>query len=96
MPIARPRGRTLQTLRQRLLRANPLCVRCTSVGRVTAATVLDHVVALTNGGNNSDANLQGLCHACHEQKTRQDLGQRERSGCDARGMPSDPAHHWNR
>jgi 5-methylcytosine-specific restriction protein A len=89
-------GRKLQALRSRLLRANPLCVLCQRDGRVSVATVLDHVVALTNGGDYSDANMQGLCKPCHELKTRQDLGQRVRYGCDASGAPLDPSHHWNR
>ncbi len=93
--FVRPRGRTLQALRSRILRANPLCAECQQQGRTTAATVLDHVVALVNGGDNSDANLQGLCAPCHEAKTRRDIGQRERSGCDANGVPSDPRHHWH-
>jgi 5-methylcytosine-specific restriction enzyme A len=97
MPEAmlRPRGRELQRLRQRLLRRRPLCVACERRGVITPAAVLDHIVALVNGGDNSDANLQGLCHSCHEQKTRRDLGQSVK-GCDAHGFPIDDEHHWHR
>lgn len=94
MPVERVRGRALQALRKRLLRANPLCVMCEAQGRVTAATELDHIVALTNGGTNESSNLQGLCRECHGLKTRSDLGQAI-SGCDEEGNPIDPKHPWN-
>lgn len=95
MPVERVRGRALQALRSRLLRAKPLCVMCDAQGRVRAATELDHVVALVNGGTNDESNLQGLCAECHDIKTRTDLGQRV-GGCDASGTPIDPSHHWNK
>ncbi len=85
MPDTRIRGRKLQALRKRLLSDNPLCVVCTASGRVTPATELDHIVALTNDGTNEDANLQGLCAACHADKTRRDLGQAERTRFDVAG-----------
>lgn len=94
--LKRIRGREWQAIRSRVLRANPLCSRCSSVGKAVAATVVDHIVALTNGGTNDDSNLQPLCKPCHELKTRGDLGQRVRMGCDASGRPVDPMHHWNR
>lgn len=85
----RIRGRALQRLRARLLADNPLCVLCRKQGRVTPATEIDHVVALTNGGTNDDDNLQGLCAACHEIKTLADLGQRPRVTTGIDGWPVD-------
>lgn len=41
-------------------------------------------------------NLVGLCHECHSRKTARDHGKRVAYGCDAQGMPTDPAHPWNR
>lgn len=82
--VHRIRGRTLQTLRARLLGENPMCSMCgTSV-----ATELDHIKALTNGGTNDDDNLQGLCAACHEVKTLKDLGQRPRGTTGLDGWPT--------
>jgi 5-methylcytosine-specific restriction protein A len=85
--IQRIRGRTLQMLRERLLRANPLCVSCTSKGYVTAATELDHIKALCNGGTNDDSNLQGLCKTCHEDKTAADLGHKVKVTVGVDGWP---------
>lgn len=72
-PDYRIRGRRLQAIREAHFRQHPLCVHCLAQGRVSAATDLDHVVALINGGGDTEANRQGLCHACHETKTIEDL-----------------------
>ncbi len=85
--IKRVRGRALQALRSRLLRENPLCVMCKAAGRITPATELDHVIALSNGGSNDEDNMQGLCSACHEIKTLNDLGRRQRMDISADGWP---------
>lgn len=34
---------------------------------------LDHVLALTNGGEHTEDNIQLLCEKCHEEKTKIDL-----------------------
>lgn len=53
---------------------NPLCVHCQAKGIVRLWDELDHIVALTNGGTDTDDNLQGLCADCHKDKTAEDLG----------------------
>ena len=83
----RLRGRPLQTLRRRLLSAQPLCVACQRAGRLTVASELDHIVALVNGGDNDEENLQGLCAPCHVDKTAVDLGQRVKSVIGLDGWP---------
>jgi len=94
-PVKRIRGRKRKEMNAITLTANPLCVKCQKRGVVTPATEVDHVVALVNGGADDLANRQGLCDDCHTEKTRRDLGYRERSGCDASGLPTSPTHHWN-
>lgn len=90
----RIRGRTNQRRRKRLLSANPLCVHCEQRGDVTVATEVDHIIALTNGGPDTDENCQGLCGPCHERKTIKDMGRKDMA-CDVNGWPTDPDHHWN-
>ena len=92
----RIRGRQLQRIRERVLRDNPLCVMCQAQGIVCAAVHVDHIVAVTNGGDDSawdDGNRQSLCAECHAHKTRADLGQRARYGCDEQGYPLGD-HPW--
>lgn len=62
-------GRHLQNARERLFRANPLCVECAAQGKVKLATQRDHVVPLAEGGVDDDSNVQGLCVACHKLKS---------------------------
>ena len=65
---------------------------CERKGRVSLATQLDHIVALTNGGLDFDKDpgqAQGLCTECHEDKTRQDLGQRVKKRIGPDGWPID-------
>lgn len=93
----RIRGRALQAIRERVLRAAPLCVLCAAQGRVRAAVQVDHIIAVTHGGDDDaydDSNRQSLCAECHASKTRADLGQRQRNACDVNGYPLG-AHHWN-
>lgn len=74
---ARIRGRALQRIRRQHLSAQPLCAgpdsQCQASALVSLATELDHIVALVNGGSESDANRQGLCSTCHRAKTERDL-----------------------
>jgi 5-methylcytosine-specific restriction protein A len=68
--IKRLRGRPNQERRQQLFARTPLCVACTTQGRVSAATVADHIIPLAGGGQDVAANLQGLCEAHHREKTQ--------------------------
>ena len=85
MTTQRIRGRRLQHIRKQYFSQDPLCVLCKAKGRIRLATALDHIQALTNGGTDTPDNRQGLCSECHEDKTRQDLGQRERVKFDDQG-----------
>ena len=88
-------GRKLQEWRSRILRAQPLCTSCERQGRVTAATVVDHLRPLSAGGTYSDDNANPLCVACHTAKSRADRGLRPK-GCTDDGQPLDPNHWWNK
>jgi 5-methylcytosine-specific restriction protein A len=86
----RLRGRAAVAQRTRRLAAEPLCRRCAEAGRVTAATVPDHIIALVNGGTDDDGNIQCLCEPCHRTKTAEDLGRRARVAIGPDGWPEEP------
>lgn len=91
-----------QRLRLAKLREHPLCQSCLERGIVEVATVVDHVVAITAGGDAYPAfdGLRSLCAPCHNRRTRvvQQLGQEItiKWGHDENGWPLDPDHPWNR
>ena len=59
------------------LHAEPLCRRCASLGYTTAATLVDHILPIADGGAVLDEeNLQSLCIRCHGIKTSEDLRKR--------------------
>lgn len=63
--------------RANYLRKNPLCVKCLDEGRITPATVVDHIVP--HKGNKQlfwdPKNHQSLCKHHHDVKTAsQDMG----------------------
>jgi 5-methylcytosine-specific restriction enzyme A len=70
----RIRGATLQAIRERHFSAHPLCVVCESRGRTTLAEELDHIKPLFKGGSDTDDNRQGLCRACHLEKSITERG----------------------
>jgi 5-methylcytosine-specific restriction protein A len=87
-------------LRPWQLQHQPLCEHCLALGLCTAATQVDHIKPISDGGDARDPdNLQSLCASHHSQKTRADNGGgRSASGgaCDASGNPTSPNHPWNR
>ncbi|MWK58721.1 HNH endonuclease [Pseudomonas otitidis] len=61
-------GYRWQQARERFLNAHPLCCYCERQGLVTAATVVDHIVA--HQGDQElfwdQTNWQPLCKTCHD------------------------------
>lgn len=75
-------GYKWQKAREGWLRAHPLCAYCDREGRVSAATVVDHVVA--HRGDMKvfwdKANWMSLCASCHSSvKQREENAERRRS-----------------
>ncbi|AHE51742.1 HNH endonuclease [Sphingomonas sanxanigenens] len=66
---ARGYGREHERIRAELLRDEPLCRECAKAGRVNAAVIADHIVALALGGSGDRSNYQPLCRACSDAKT---------------------------
>ena len=57
-------------LRLVVLRAEPCCRPCVARGTTTAATEVDHIIALVDGGAPFErANLQPVCSPCHHAKS---------------------------
>ena len=68
-------GSKWQKARAAFLRDNPLCIECKRSGRLTAATVVDHIVP--HRGDMArfwdTGNWQALCKRHHDQKTMREL-----------------------
>lgn len=79
----RLRGRALMNLRKNFFSQNPLCKHCSEKNPpiVRPATELDHIVAIANGGEARPemSGYQGLCAECHAEKSRKDLGMKEKA-----------------
>lgn len=59
-------GWTRQQTKARIFaRDGDRCYRCGA-----AATTIDHVVPISQGGANDDTNRRGICTACHRVKTQ--------------------------
>ncbi len=66
-----------QRVRAMHLAAEPLCRMCVQAGRVTVASMVDHIMPIRDGGEVlNDDNLQSLCERCHDAKTASDLAAR--------------------
>lgn len=68
-------------------------------GRVTVATVVDHIKPLAHGGEDIDDNTRNLCDPCHAFVTAEQFGfdlAKAARGVDRTGRPIDPDHPWNR
>lgn len=75
--------------RKHFLRHNPLCKYCGEQGRVTTATVVDHIIP--HKGDHDlfwDAdNWQPLCKHCHDSVKQREERRGARIGCDIDGYP---------
>ena len=96
---ARERGYTKrwEHARKGFLAKHPLCVMCQEDGRITPATVVDHIVP--HRGDMAlfwdVSNWAPLCASHHSSRKQRE----EKSGifgCDADGRPLDPQHEWRK
>lgn len=93
--LARWRGKNGRRLTQ--LREEPLCRMCRLQGRVTPATVADHVEK-----HNGDpakfwhGELQSLCAEHHDATKQAEEHRGFSTACGADGWPMDPNHPANR
>ena len=68
-PPPRIRARVIDRYRRR-------CGRCQREILRTEAWVCDHIIALINGGENRESNLQPLCEFCDPEKTAEDVAEK--------------------
>lgn len=98
--------RRWRKLRAAKLAANPLCEVHLKRCQLVPATTVDHVVAISAGGDpypDLDG-LMSMCASCHSTKTNAKdnphaFGKRWKAafkGCDLDGRPIDPDHPWNK
>lgn len=64
----RDHSRGYRRLCASLLDAEPLCRYCRLEGRISPATLIDHIVALSLGGSNDRPNLAPACAECNAAK----------------------------
>ena len=63
-------GSRWEKLRKRILaRDHGLCQTCRRLGRVKAASMVDHIVNKAAGGSDDESNLEAICRDCHKLKT---------------------------
>lgn len=65
----RKKGTTGVRLRKARLRREPLCRMCAARGITRAASRVDHIAPLSQGGRDVADNVQSLCLTCHAIKT---------------------------
>jgi 5-methylcytosine-specific restriction enzyme A len=74
----RTRGSVWMARRARWLKHQPVCVMCLACGRTSAASQVDHVIPLIDGGRDDESNYQSLCEPCHIAKTAEEAAARSR------------------
>lgn len=68
---------TWQAVRAMKRRLNPLCELCQARGIIKEASLVDHILSVSNGGEPYEmSNLQCLCRECHSKKTANEINDR--------------------
>jgi len=70
-------------MREVVLIEEPVCMIC----GVKPSVEVDHILPLCKGGTDLRDNLQGVCSACHDDKTRADLGIKKKVPIGMDGYP---------
>ena len=85
---ARGYGHAWRKLRKEiLLRDKGLCQECLRLGRLSKATIVDHITPKAKGGTDDPDNLQSLCDPCNEVKTTRDNGGKPKLAAGDDGWP---------
>ncbi len=79
------------------IEAHPLCALCEARGKITAATICDHVEP--HGGDAGRfwaGPFQSLCKLCHDGAKAEQENTGKLRGANTEGNPLDPNHPWNK
>ena len=94
--MASPYNYRWQKARATFLKRNPLCVFCKEQGKITTATVVDHITP--HKGDSSlfwdRDNWQPLCKLHHDSAKKKEEERGSVVGCTVDGLPLDGSHHW--
>ena len=72
------RQKPWRVLRRMILEQNPFCVECRTRDVYREANEVDHIRAVSAGGDKYDQNnLQALCKSCHSRKTQREIAARK-------------------
>jgi len=63
-------GRAWKRIRDRYIKAHPLCEECEKQGLIVPAEEVHHILPVSKGGTNDFDNLLSLCKRCHSAITR--------------------------
>ncbi len=86
--VERLRGRAGMAQRlRRLQRTNHLCEDCLACGATQVAVEVDHIIPLSLGGSDDDANTRNLCKYHHDKRTAEQFGRVQRATIGADGWP---------
>ena len=69
-------GSAWRRIRGRHLSGNPLCEMCKEQGRYVLATLVHHILPISEGGTHDESNLMSLCVSCHERIHQRGSGDR--------------------
>jgi 5-methylcytosine-specific restriction endonuclease McrA len=90
-------GSKWQSYRKGFIKRNPLCVFCKAIGKITAATVVDHITP--HKGNKKlfwdEKNHQALCTNCHDSHKQRIERLGYSNMVDDAGWPIDENHPVN-
>ena len=62
-------GSEWRKIRNRYIKAHPLCEECLKAERLTPSKEVHHVVPINHGGTHDENNLMALCKSCHSRIT---------------------------
>lgn len=84
--------------RESYLKSHPLCVLCLQQDKVEAATVVNHKIP--HKGDQKlfwdKNNWESVCKTHHDSTIQKQEKRDVVVGCDDKGIPLDPNHHWNK